>query len=120
MKKPPFKTCPKCGVVWQTLKDFLVDPALEQTGYQVNFTDLRGGLFYFTHTAEGCETTMAVPVEQFTSLSDRTFLANCQTEEQEGCSNHCIRKEDLSLCPVECECVWVREVMQIIKERKTA
>ena len=118
MEKTPFKTCPNCGVVWQTLNDFLVDPALEQGGYQINFLDLRGGLFYFTHAVEDCGTTMAVPVGQFTSLSKRNFLANRRIEEHEGCSSLCVRRGDLSPCPVECECVWVREVMQVIKERK--
>lgn len=120
MKEAPFKTCPNCGVVWETLDAFLSDSELEQAGYQVNFVDLRGGLFYFTHLVEGCGTTMAVPVGQFTSLSNRPVLANRRTEEHASCSNLCVRKGDLSPCPAECECVWVREVMQAIKERKTA
>ena len=100
------------------MADFLADPKLEQGGYQVNFIDLRGGLFYFTHFVDGCGTTLAVPVEQFTSLSDRDFLANRRTKEHEGCSSLCVRKGDLTPCPVECECVWVREVMQAIKKKK--
>ncbi len=70
MSENPFKVCSMCGVVWETLDDFLADPALEQSGYQVNFFDLKGGLFYFTHLVENCGTTMAIPVGEFTSLSD--------------------------------------------------
>ncbi len=118
MKEAPFKTCPNCGVVWETINDFLADPELNQGGYQVNFIDLKGGLFYFTHAVEGCGTTLAVPVGQFTTLSTRPLLANRRTKKPEGCSDLCVRRGDISPCPLECECVWVREVMQVIKERK--
>lgn len=31
------------------------------------------------------------------------------------CSDYCLNKDDLRPCPVECECAYVREVIQIIK-----
>ncbi len=118
MGNEPFKVCPMCGVAWKTLDDFLTDPALKQSGYQVNFFDLKGGLFYFTHTVENCGTTMAIPVGEFTSLSDRSILALRGEPGGEQCTEKCLREDDLSPCPAQCECVWVREVMQTIKERK--
>ena len=118
MKATPFKTCPNCGVIWQTTDEFLADPKLDQAGYQVNFIDLKGGLFYFTHAAEGCGTTMAIPVGQFTSLSERPLLANRLTKKHVKCPDLCVRKEESSPCPEECECVWVREAMQVIKKRQ--
>lgn len=117
MTAKPFKTCPNCKEVWNSLDEFLADPAIEQSGYQVNFVDLKKGFFYFTHTKAGCETTMAVPVEKFTSLSDRPFLAPRGRPPKQGCSNQCLRKGDIDPCPDECECVWVREVLQEITKR---
>jgi len=118
MNNTPFKVCPNCNVTWETMDDFLSDPTLEAAGYQVNFADLKGGLFYFTHYVENCRTTMAIEVAQFASLSDRPLLANRLTQKPEGCSGLCVRKGDSAPCPLACECVWVREVMQVIKERK--
>jgi hypothetical protein len=115
--KKPFKTCPNCGTVWQTLDEFLDDPKVELGGYQVNFVDLKGGLFYFTHRKQDCQTTMAVKVEDFASLSDRSFLAPRGKLPEGGCSNQCLRKGDIDPCPTQCECVWVREVLQVIRKR---
>jgi len=120
VKTTPFKVCPNCEAVWQTMDDFLADPEMEQAGYQVNFVDLKGGLFYFTHHRDGCGTTLAIPVGKFTSLSARTLLAARGEQPGGKCPGSCVRKGDMDPCPVECECVWVREVMQVIKERKTA
>ncbi len=118
MKTTPFKVCTSCEAVWKTLDDFLADPELEQAGYQVNFVDLKGGLFYFTHHRDGCGTTLAIPVGKFTSLSDRKLLAVRGEQPGGKCPGSCVRKGDISPCPVECECVWVHEVMQVIKERR--
>ncbi len=120
MKAIPFKICTCCSKPWKTLDDFLSEPELELAGYQVNFEDLKGGLFYFSHLSKDCGTTLAIPVQKFTGLSNRTILAphgKCPG----GCPEFCLRKESLDPCPVECECVWVREIMQVILNwKKTA
>jgi hypothetical protein len=113
-----FKTCPHCGTTWQTLEDFLNDPALELSGYQVHFVELENGLFYFTHHTERCGTTLAVPVQAFTTLTRRSFLAPCGHLAADGCSKLCVRGDTRTPCPAECECGWVREVMQEINHRK--
>lgn len=117
MKPEPFKVCPTCGKVWKALDEFLADPELELMGYQVHFEDLTGGLFIFIHHHENCGTTLAVPVGQFTSLSERPILTP-RGQPVEHCPSLCVREGALTPCPNECECVWVREVMQAIRERK--
>jgi hypothetical protein len=113
----PFKTCPNCKTVWQMLDGFLSDPNVEFAGYQVNFQDLKGGLFYFSHTDAVCGTTLAIPVKEFTGLSKRTML-NDHGKQPDGCPNLCVRQGSLDPCPVECECLWVREIIQIIRDWK--
>lgn len=93
----------------------MADPELEFAGYQVNFIDLEGGLFYFSHLRENCGTTLAIHVKAFTGLSNRPFLARRGEQPGGKCPGSCVRKGDLRPCPVECECGWVREVMQIIQ-----
>ncbi|MDD3276494.1 MAG: hypothetical protein PHP93_05535 [Kiritimatiellales bacterium] len=111
-----FKTCPNCKTVWETLNVFLNDPFIEFAGYQVNFEDLKGGLFYFSHTTTECGTTLALPVGKFTALSDRPMLAS-KGRQPDGCPNLCVRQKSLDPCPVECECIWVREIIQTLHER---
>jgi hypothetical protein len=117
MQHPPFKTCPYCSKVWNTLEDFLSDPELELAGYQVAFEDLEGGLFFFTHIQKNCGTTLAIKVRDFISLSSRPIVA-ARTKKPEGCSNLCVRQGALEPCPIECECVWVREILQVIRSWK--
>lgn len=117
MKNEPFKICTNCSDSWDTLEQFLDAADLELVGYQVAFEDLEGGLFYFTHTKETCLSTLAIPVKKFIKLSPRAFLEK-HGDEAPGCAHHCVREGDLEPCPLECECSWVREIIQLIKERK--
>lgn len=114
MNPDPFKVCPSCSRVWNTMDEFCSDPELEYAGYQINFVDLEGGFFYFNHTTKECGTTMAIAVKAFTGMSSRPFLAKHGSQPRRKCPGSCLRKGDSSPCPVECECVWVREIMQII------
>ena len=121
MKSEAFKICPFCHQAWPTLEEFLSDPELRLTGYQASFEDLLGGLFMFTHISEKCGTTLSIPVQKFVSLSDRPIVSK-RTEQTECCPQICQHKNNLGPCPVECECTWVREVLQKIQEwsRKAA
>jgi len=114
MKTSPFKICPSCEHVWPTLEEFLADPDLLLAGYQVHFDDLEAGLFLFTHTQEDCHTTLALVVKDFVSLSQRPIL-NKRTVQPAGCENLCMRQGAFDPCPIECECSWVREILQKIK-----
>ena len=117
MKTAPFKLCPTCSKPWETLEDFLTDSELELSGYQVNFADLKGGLFYFTHLPNNCGTTLAIAVNEFVSLSTRPMLTS-HTDKPACCPDLCVRQGALDPCPVECECIWVREIMQTIRNWK--
>ena len=113
METAPFKICMNCSADWKTLDDFLSDPELKLAGYQVAFEDLEGGLFYFNHCREKCGTTLALPVKEFTSLSPLPILTRRGTV-PDSCIGLCVRRSELMPCPVACECVWVREIMQVV------
>jgi hypothetical protein len=121
MKPPPFKICPTCAACWETRDEFLADPELKLAGYQVAFENLKGGLFFFNHLHQGCFPTLALPVDAFASLSEKPLLAS-RGEKPACCPDLCVREGDLEPCPVACECVWVREIMQILRnwEKKRA
>jgi hypothetical protein len=114
MNKEPFKVCPNCNALWETMEAFLSDPELKMNGYQVHFDDLEGGLFFFTHLQEECFTTLAIPVTQFLSLNDQPLLEKRDKQRCTG-SDLCVHQGDLLPKPVECECLWVREILQTIK-----
>jgi hypothetical protein len=114
MNTVAFKICPSCGHAWATIDDFLSDPELKMNGYQVHFDNLEGGLFFFTHLHENCHTTLAIQVTDFLSLNDHPLLAK---RDEQLCtnSNFCVHQNDLQPKPVKCECSWVREILQTIK-----
>jgi hypothetical protein len=65
-----FKRCSLCGVEWQDRDAFLSDSTLVLNGYQGNLRQLlsgrqKQGLLLFTHTAEGCGTTLAFDPTEF-------------------------------------------------------
>ena len=105
-----FKKCPKCGFVWTEKASFLNDPDLQLIGYQVDFDELLAGLFLFHHL---CGTSLSIKADVFEDLYNGPMF----TERLKGskeCGGHCLRKNDLSSCPVKCECAYVREIMQVI------
>jgi hypothetical protein len=109
---PMFKQCGKCGQVWQTRAQFLDDQDIELIGYQANFKVLQAGLLYFNHV---CKTTLALPADVFADLYKGPIFEKRQTD-SEQCPAYCINQRELRACPVECECAYIREVIQIIKQ----
>ncbi len=107
---PPFAQCPLCKRAWEARADFLADPQLKIIGYQAVFTNLAKGFFLFNHS---CGTTLARPVEDFEDLYDGPIFAPRATGSDE-CPGYCLRKDELRACPAQCECAYVREVIQII------
>ena len=57
---------------------------------------------------------MAVPAGQFQNLYNGPIFEQRLTE-SEDCPGYCLRKDELRLCPAKCECAYVREIIQIIK-----
>jgi len=113
VKKPrskPFKICSKCGYGWPTRASFLHDSKLRMVGYQVDFADLRAGLFLFNHI---CGTTLAIQAGDFQDLYDGPIFVE-RMDGSEDCGGFCLHENDLRPCPARCECAYVREIARII------
>ena len=107
-----FKRCTLCGYVWATREVFLSDPTLRLNGYQAFLEDLILGLFLFTHGS--CGTTLAIEAKDFADLYDGPIFEQRLTG-TDKCRGYCLSREELGACPNECECAWVREVLQVVK-----
>lgn len=115
-----FKRCTKCGAEWDSRDVFLTDPCVRLDGYQVNFTELEAGLFLFSHRAKSCGTTLAIRADQFTDLHDGPIFRKSLRRTPE-CLGLCGRSEALDACPAQCECAFVRDVLQkVLKWPKKA
>ena len=110
-KNVMFKKCPNCGFEWSSRRDFLDDPTLEIIGYQANFEELAAGIFLFNHSCHG---TLAIPSGRFEDLYQGPIFAR-RAEDSEECPGYCLQEEELEPCPVECECAYVREIIQTIR-----
>jgi hypothetical protein len=108
-----FKICTCCGEPWHSRESFLKDQNIQLVGYQVNFGALELGYFLFNHLA--CESTIAIPAGLFRNLYDGPVFSQRFTDSEE-CPGYCIHKEELDPCPTKCECAYVREVLQSIRQ----
>jgi hypothetical protein len=98
---------------------FLDDPTLELIGYQPNFSELEAGLFLFQHNTPDCGTSLAIEAGRFSDLYDGPIF----TESLRGtdkCCGYCVHQSELRRCPAKCECAYVREILQIIRQRQSA
>jgi len=111
--KGHFKTCPFCSKPWASREMFLEDADIDLVGYQVDFEDLSLGLFLFNHLT--CKTTLAVHASLFKDLHTGPVYLERKTGQTE-CPGYCLRTPELAPCPAECECAWVRSLLQIIRE----
>jgi hypothetical protein len=115
--KQLFKLCPSCNKEWLTREEFMRDPGLELNGYKADFESLEYGMFFFTHSVSNCCSTMVLLVNDFRSLyggpvyPDRLALS-------EDCPRYCIDEKQMARCDALCECAFVREIMQIIRQEK--
>lgn len=108
-----FKTCPNCGTEWLTRSDFIYDPEIDIIGYQVHFKDLEKGFFLFNHSCQG---TMSIDVGQFSDMYRGPVFEKRLTGTDQ-CKGFCLHQSNLKPCPEECECAYVREIIQIIHQR---
>ena len=106
-----FKKCPPCGTKWMNRDDFLGDPDIEMIGYQADFEELTAGLFLFNHICRG---TLAVNAGIFQDLYDGPILEE-RIEGTEACLGYCEHEDELRPCPNQCECAYVREIIQVIR-----
>jgi hypothetical protein len=110
---PVFKKCTCCDYPWQSREEFLTDTQLVFVGYQVNFSNLELGFFLFNHTA--CQSTIAVPAGNFKDLYDGPIFAERKTN-SENCPGYCGERDAFGPCEQECECAYVREIIQIVRQ----
>jgi hypothetical protein len=96
----------------------LGDPDIELAGYQPSFEDLESGLFLFNHRS--CASTLAIAAREFRPLYGGPVLAS-RSAQPDACPSYCQHQSDLTSCPVECECAYVRDVAEAIRNwRKRA
>jgi len=106
-----FKCCSACDAVWMTRDDFLSDPKITLVGYQPHFENLVAGLFLFNHS---CQTTLAVPASAFRDLyQGPVFLQRAKGSS--FCPLYCQHHDELRPCPAACECAYVREMLQLVR-----
>jgi hypothetical protein len=109
--KDYFRKCPCCGFKWESREGFLCDPNIYIIGYQADFEELTTGLFYFNHSCKG---TLTIRAHYFNDLYDGPIFEERATR-SDLCPGHCLHLGELDPCPAECECAYVREIVQIIK-----
>jgi len=114
-----FKSCPSCLHAWETREDFLADGNLLLNGYQADFQDLEHGMFFFTHKVADCASTMALMVEDFRNLYTGPTYPTSKALSEE-CPRYCIDENEMSRCEALCECAFVREIIQIIRNRQVS
>lgn len=113
--KQAFKTCTVCRAAWSSREAFIDDPDLKATGYMANFDRLDLGIFLFDHLP--CQTTLALTAEKFRDLYEGPVYTERKTGTDE-CPGYCLCKDELRPCPAECECAYVREILNVIVSRK--
>ena len=113
--QPFFSQCNLCGTGWRTRDSFIHDRSVEIVEYRVNFDDLTAGTFVFRHT---CGAALSMPVRNFNGLYEGPIFNQRATGGDE-CPGYCLYNEELRDCMVKCECAYVRNIIRIIKSRKT-
>ena len=108
-----FKKCSCCSSPWFDRDEFLRDISIQLIGYQANFIDLELGYFLFNHMI--CKSTIAIPADQFRDLYGGPVFAARMTG-SESCPGYCLQEAVLDPCQQKCECAYVREIMNIIRE----
>ncbi len=111
-----YKVCTLCGREWSSRDDFINDPELKVSGYMADFDRLERGIFLFDHLS--CRTTLALAVGNFRDLYKGPVFSERKTG-TDKCPGYCLDKDELRPCPNECECAYVREILQLIVSRKS-
>lgn len=108
-----FKKCTACEHLWMSRDNFLNDSNTQLVGYQVNFENLELGFFLFNHMI--CKSTIGIPAGKFRDLyRGPVFKENMAGTE--SCPEYCLHEDQLLPCPEQCECSYVRDILQIIQD----
>ena len=108
------RQCAVCNKHWSTRDEFLGDTRVELVGYQVSFENLVAGQFLLNHE---CGTTLAVPAAAFADLYGGPVFQERATNTAD-CPGHCLHPDDLDPCTAKCECAFVREILQLVRNRQ--
>jgi hypothetical protein len=108
-----FKICSCCGNPWHCRDEFLRDANIDLIGYQANFYQLELGYFLFNHLI--CESTIAINAGFFKNLYTGPVFDRRLTG-TEFCQGFCEDVEILDPCDEKCDCAYVRDVIQTIKD----
>jgi len=106
-----FKRCSVCGFLWPTRASLLSDVNVQIIGYRAHFEQLLTGLFLFNHS---CGNTIALEASHFQDLYEGPVFAEPLTG-SDACPGYCLYENELLPCPAECECAYVREIIQVVK-----
>jgi hypothetical protein len=107
-----FKKCTCSASPWITRDEFLQDENTQLVGYQANFSHLELGYFLFNHLT--CKTTIAIPAGLFKDLYAGPVFSQRLTG-SEVCHGYCKEMEVLEPCENQCECAYIREIVQLIR-----
>jgi hypothetical protein len=107
-----FKKCTCCDFPWFSRTEFLQDENTKLVGYQANFCQLELGYFLFNH--QTCESTIAIPAGLFKDMYAGPLFSERLTG-TEVCQGFCADMDAIEPCDAQCECAYVREIMQIIR-----
>lgn len=107
-----FKKCPMCGASWPDRLAFLSDPAVHLVGYQANIADPPQGVFLFNHS---CHSTLGILAQEFLDLHAGPMFKQ-HLAETTDCPRYCLSESEMRPCPAECECAYVRDVLQIVND----
>ncbi len=110
----PFKYCSICNKIWMTRDEFVHDPEVSLLGYQPNFVVVSRGLFLFNHD---CGSTMSLNVGTFADYYHGPVFSRSLFGSSD-CQGLCLHRNDLRPCPQECECAYVRSILERIRELK--
>lgn len=114
-----FSRCTKCRKRWASRQLFLDDVEVVLNGYQANLDNLKGGWFIFTHQSQSCKSSFAIEAGEFFDLYDGPAFEENKFGTDE-CPDYCLYEDILDPCPALCECAFVREIIQMIQQKKTS
>jgi hypothetical protein len=111
-KSESFLKCSLCHRNWPSRDAFLADPDVELCGYQADFDELIAGIFLFKHR---CGNTLGLMAGDFSDLHDGPIFVERLTG-SEHCAGYCRQKNALNPCLAHCECAFVREILQVVRQ----
>ncbi len=70
----------------------------------------------FNHDTDECGTTMTLEVNMFSDLHDGPLFEEHGKDDVPDCPGYCKDRYILDPCDLKCECSYVRDVLQQVKQ----